>query len=55
MEKLWDYLRQNKLCALVWDTYKDILDACKTIWNYLIDDPALIRSIGSRERAYVSL
>jgi hypothetical protein len=25
MEKLWDYLRQNKLCALVWDTYKDIL------------------------------
>lgn len=21
MENVWDYLRQNKLCALVWDTY----------------------------------
>jgi hypothetical protein len=29
MENVWDYLRQNKLCAQVWDTYDDILEACK--------------------------
>ena len=26
MENVWDYLRQNKLCALVWDTYDEILE-----------------------------
>jgi hypothetical protein len=29
MENVWDYLRQNKLCARVWDTYEDIVEACK--------------------------
>jgi transposase len=48
MEKVWDYLRQNKLCALVWNSYDEILEACKTAWNWLIADPARIRSIGSR-------
>ena len=33
MENVWDYLRQNKLCAQVWDTYDDILEACKNAWN----------------------
>ena len=55
MEKVWDYLRQNKLCAQVWDTYDDILEACKTAWNFLIDDPGRIRSIGSREWACVNV
>ena len=55
MEKVWDYLRQNKLCAQVWDTYEDILEACKTAWNFLIDDPGRIRSIGSRDWACVSV
>jgi transposase len=32
MENVWDYPRQNKLCARVWDTYDDILEACKTAW-----------------------
>jgi hypothetical protein len=54
MENVWDYLRQNKLCALVWNTYDEILEACKTAWNFLIDDPARIRSIGSREWACVN-
>ena len=26
MENVWAYLRQNKLCALVWDTDDEILD-----------------------------
>ena len=55
MENVWDYLRQNKLCALVWDTYDEILEACKTAWNFLIDDPGRIRSIGTREWACVNV
>jgi hypothetical protein len=55
MEKVWDYLRQNKLCAQVWDTYDDILEACKTAWNWLIADPDRIRSIGARDWACVNV
>ena len=55
MENVWDYLRQNKLCALVWDSYDDIIDACRTAWNWLIADPARITSIGTRQWACVSL
>jgi hypothetical protein len=55
MENVWDYLRQNKLCALVWDSYDEIVEACKTAWNWLIADPERITSIGSREWACVSL
>jgi transposase len=55
MENVWDYLRQNKLCATVWDSYEQIIDACKTAWNWLIADPDRITSIGSREWACVSL
>ena len=54
MEKVWDYLRQNKLCALVWNTYEEILDACQSAWRFLIDDPDRIRSIGTRQWACVN-
>ena len=33
VEKVWDYLRKNKLCARVWDTYDDILEARRDAWN----------------------
>jgi hypothetical protein len=49
MENVWDYLRQNKLCARVWDTYDDIVEACKQAWHFLINDPDRIRSIGTRD------
>ncbi len=39
MENVWDYLRQNKLCTLVWDSYDEIVQACKTASNWLIADP----------------
>lgn len=55
MENVWDYLRQNKLCALVWDSYDDIVEACRTAWNWLIANPARITSIGSRTWACVNL
>jgi hypothetical protein len=55
MENVWDYLRQNKLCATVWESYEQIIEACKTAWNWLIADPDRITSIGSRDWARVSL
>jgi hypothetical protein len=55
MEKVWDYLRQNKLCATVWNSYDEIIEACKTAWNWLIADPDRIRSIGSRTWATVNV
>ena len=54
MENVWDYLRQNKLCAQVWDTNDDILEACKNAWNWLIADPHRIRSIGTTDWACVN-
>jgi hypothetical protein len=55
MENVWEYLRANKLCRLVWDSYDAILAACNDAWNFLVRDPARIRSIGTREWACVSL
>lgn len=55
MENVWEYLRQNKLCNLVWDSYQAIVNACKDAWNFLIQDPERIRSIGTREWACVTL
>ena len=54
MENVWDYLRQNKLCAQVWDTYEDIVEACTKAWRFLINDPDRIRSIGYRHWAWVN-
>jgi transposase len=54
MENVWAYLRQNKLCALVWHSYEDIVQACVEAWNFLTSDPDRIRSIGSRTWACVN-
>ena len=29
MENVWDYLRGNKMCSVVWDSYEAIVKACK--------------------------
>jgi transposase len=55
MENVWQYLRANILCALVWDSYEAIVDACQSAWHFLIKDPDRIRSIGAREWLRVSL
>lgn len=55
MENVWQYLRANTLCALVWENYEAIVDACATAWHFLINDPNRIRSIGTRKWACVSL
>lgn len=55
MENVWDYLRQNKLCATVWDNEDEIAEACTNAWNFLVNDPERIRSIGHRHWACVNL
>jgi transposase len=54
MENVWEYLRANKLCAIVWDSYDAIVEACREAWRFLTDDPDRIRSIGTREWASVN-
>jgi hypothetical protein len=55
MENVWEYLRANKLSRLVWDSYQDIVAACKEAWDFLIDDPDRISSIGTRAWASVNV
>jgi len=55
MENVWHYLRENKLCARVWNSYQAIVKACAAAWRFLIDDPDRIRSIGTRDWACVNL
>jgi putative transposase len=39
MENVWEYLRANRLCALVWDSYEATIEACRTAGNFLINHP----------------
>ena len=55
MENVWDYLRANKLSACVWDDYDEILAACADAWNWFVNDPPRIRSIGTRDWATVNV
>jgi hypothetical protein len=55
MENVWDYLRGNKLCSVIWDSYEAVVEACRKAWNFLISDPDRIRSIGARDWACVNV
>jgi hypothetical protein len=55
MENVWEYLRANKLSRLVWDSYDAIVAACRDGWNFLINDPDRIRSIGHRDWTCVNV
>lgn len=55
VELVWEYLRANKLCRLVWNTYEEIVQACKEAWNFLMTDPDRIASIASRDWACVNV
>ncbi len=39
MENIWQYLRGNKLCSLLWEIYEAIVAACTAAWRFLINDP----------------
>lgn len=55
METVWDYLRDNKLSNTVWTDEDAITLACKQAWDFLTSTPDIIRSIGTRTWACVSL
>ncbi len=55
MGNVWDYLRQNKLCATVCDTYDGIVETRGIARNWLIADPPRIRSIATRDWATVNV
>ena len=55
MENVWEFLRANKLSARVWDSYEAIMEACADAWNWFVDDPDRIRSIGTRDWATVNV
>jgi len=54
VENVWQYPRANKLSGIVWDNHEEIVEARRAAWQFLINDPERIRSIGTREWASVS-
>jgi transposase len=50
-ENVWQYLRQNYLSNRVFATYQAIVDACCIAWRALMDQPARVTTIASREWA----
>ncbi len=47
--------RQQTEVRPVWDSYDAIVTACKEGWDFLINDPDRIRSIGHRDWACVNV
>jgi hypothetical protein len=54
MENVWAFLRANKLCNRVWETFEEIVDAREAAWRFLTNDTDHSPSIGHREGACVS-
>jgi len=54
VENIWQYLRQNKLAIRLFQTYKDIVEACCEAWLDFIAEPGRIASITKRQWAIVS-
>ena len=52
VENIWQFMRDNWLSDLIFHSYDEIVDTCAEAWNKLIDQPARITSIGSRQWAY---
>ena len=48
VEQVWAYLRANFLSHRVWNSYKDIVDACCNAWNTLMNMPQRLASITRR-------
>jgi transposase len=50
-ENIWQYLRQNYLSNRVFATYQAIVDACCAAWKALMDQPARVTTIATRQWA----
>jgi hypothetical protein len=54
MENVWECLREQAMPPGL-GQYEAILQACREAWNFLIEDPDRIRTIGARSWACVSV
>lgn len=52
VENIWQYMRDNWLGNLIFDSYEEIVDQCCIAWNKLVDRPWAIMSIGMRQWAH---
>jgi len=48
VENVWQFIRANFLSHRVWETYDDIVEACRNAWNKLMQMPDRIASITQR-------
>ena len=48
MENIWAFLRANFLSHRVWNSYPEIVHACRDAWNTLMQMPERIASIATR-------
>ena len=55
VENVWQYLRQNYLSNRIFNSYKDIVDACCHAWNTLTATTGKIREIATRSWATVNV
>jgi hypothetical protein len=47
IERLWLYLRENRLTHCVFQTTEEIIDTCCDAWNWLLTETGRIRSLCS--------
>ncbi len=52
VESIWQYLRDNWLSNIVFQSDEEIIAYCRDAWNKLIDRPGRIKSIGIRHWAH---
>ena len=53
VENIWQFLRANHLSNTIFESYDAIVDAGCEAWNWLINQPNTIKSIGMRDWAHV--
>ena len=54
-ENIWAYRRGNKLSHMVWNSYEEIVDACREAWNWFMALPDVVCSVTGREYARVEI
>jgi len=54
IENVWEHLRASHLSISVWDTYDQIVDACRRAWNAVINNPERVVSVTTRRWAQVN-
>jgi len=55
VENVWQYMRENWISTLVFETYEAIVDTGCSAWNKLTAQPEIITSIGMRQWAHKGL